>query len=384
MTLLNPAFFDTRFQSADAMAQHRLLFYTHALVGGGAERVWALVASGLSARGHDVAFAVDYDAPHNEHLIAAPVRRHLLGRGHVAATRSLARILSRDQPEVAFAAAGASNLKLLTAKSVSSWRGAAVLSVHGRYKAEGRFLGRAAYAATALTSRLSARTIAVSDDLRHYLIDRLRADPRRVVRIHNGVLLPPIDQLPSPAALSARADVVLAVGRLVPEKGMVNLVDAMAMLKRKAQLIILGEGPERAHIERAIGRNALGGRVELRGYVNEPWPVFGEAKLLALTSRTEAFGNVLVEALGHGLPVVATRCGGPEEILDEGRYGRLVPVGEPAALAEAIDEALEQPGDPLRHRARAEQFSLDRALDQFEELIEGILSERRSRFDPVA
>jgi len=359
------------------MARHRLLFYTHALVGGGAERVWALVASGLSARGHDVAFAVDFDAPQNEHLIAPSVRRHLLGRNHVAATRALAGLLSREQPDIAFSAVGASNLKLLAAKAISTWRGATVLSAHGRYEAEPRFLGRAGYAATALTSRLSARTIAVSDDLRHYLIDRLHADPRRVVTIHNAVLLPAIGSLPTAAALSAREDIVLAVGRLVPEKAIVTLIEAMAKLKRRAQLIILGEGPERLTIERAIEQYGLAGHVTLRGYVNEPWPAFAEAKMLALSSRTEAFGNVLVEALGYGLPVVATRCGGPEEILDNGRYGRLVPVGDAAALAEAIDATLAQPGDPLQHRARAEQFSLDRALDRFEELIESLLSERR-------
>jgi len=358
------------------MARHRLLFYTHGLAGGGAERVWALVASGLSARGHEVAFAVDFDAPENEHLIAPSVRRHRLGRSHFAATRALARILSRDRPEVALSAVGVSNLKLLAAKSISSWRGAAVLSVHGRYEAEPRFGGRAGYAATALTSRLSARTIAVSDNLRRYLIDRLRADPRRVVVIHNGVQLPPLSSLPDAAALSARADVILAIGRFVPEKAMTTLIEATAKLKRAARLIILGDGPERSRIEEMIKQNNLADRVTLRGYVKEPWPVFAEAKMLALSSRTEAFGNVVVEALAHGLPVVATRCGGPEEILDDGRYGRLVAVGDSVALAQAIDATLAEPGDPLAHRARAEQFSLDRALDRFEELIERILSER--------
>ena len=71
------------------MPKHRLLFYTHALVGGGGERVWALIASGLSRRGHEVSFAVDFAAPENEHLIAPGVRRFTLGKGHGQATRAL-------------------------------------------------------------------------------------------------------------------------------------------------------------------------------------------------------------------------------------------------------------------------------------------------------
>jgi hypothetical protein len=113
--------------STGIMRKRRLLFYTHALVGGGGERVWALVASGLSRRGHDVAFAVDFEAPENQHLVAPEIRQFVLGRGHATATRALGRILRAEQPDVAFSAIGVSNAKLLAAKVLSGWRGAAVL-----------------------------------------------------------------------------------------------------------------------------------------------------------------------------------------------------------------------------------------------------------------
>jgi glycosyltransferase involved in cell wall biosynthesis len=368
--------FKERIQPAFTMPKRRLLFYTHALVGGGGERVWALVASGLSRRGHEVGFAVDFAADDNEHLIAPELRRFVLGRNHASATRALAKVLAQERPEIAFSAIGASNVKLLAAKALSGWRGAAVLSAHGRIDAESRLLGRLSYAATALTSRLSACTIAVSDNLHRYLVDHFHADRGRVITIHNGIALPPATSLPDSAALAARDDVVLGIGRLVPEKGFASLIDAFAKSKRAQRLILLGEGPERMRLEDQIARHRLSPRVELRGYLKEPWPVFSQAKMLALSSRSEAFGNVLVEALAHGLPVVATRCGGPQEILDDGRFGRLVPIDDCNAMACAIDESLADPGDPARHRARAEVFSLDRALDRFEELIERILAER--------
>ncbi|MBI1212606.1 MAG: glycosyltransferase [Alphaproteobacteria bacterium] len=355
------------------MPKHRLLFYTHGLVGGGGERIWAAVASGLSRRGHDVGFAVDFVAQENEHLIAPEVRRFTLGSGHAAAIASLAKLLKAEQPQVAFAAIGASNVKLLAAKALAGWCGAAVMSAHGRFDAESRFLGRATYLATAITSRLAARTVAASDDLRRYLIDRFHADARRIVTIHNGIALPPDDLVPDSRALAARENVILGVGRLVPEKGFDTLIKAIAKSPAVRQLILLGEGPYRPQLEKLIAQLGLSDRVILRGYVRELSPIYTQAKMLALSSRSEAFGNVIVEALGHGLPVVATDCGGPREILAEGRYGRLASIDDVDALAKAIDETLRNPGDPSEHRARAQEFSLDRALDRFEMLIEEVV-----------
>lgn len=351
------------------MPNDRLLFYAPALVGGGAERVWALVAAGLQARGWDVTFGVDYEAGENAGLLPPGVKRVSFGKGHGRSVRRLAAFLKAERPLAVFSSVGASNLKLVLAKALSLWRGAAVLSVHGRYQAEPRFLGRLSYASTLFTSRLAARTIAVSEDLRQYLIRRLRARADRVVTLHNAVHLPTPDTVPSAAELAARPDIVLAVGRLVPEKDYPTLLHALARAARRPNLVILGEGPERPKLEALIAALDLADRVELRGYITEPWPAYREAKMLALSSQTEAFGNVVVEALGHGLPVVATRCGGPEEILNGAGLGRLVPIGEVEAMAAAIDATLAEPGDPAPRRARAEEFSIARALDRFEALI---------------
>lgn len=357
------------------MTNRRLLFYTHGLVGGGAERVWALVASGLHRRGWDVTFGVDFEDGANEGFLPPDMKRVVFGRGHARAVATIARFLRSENPSVAFAAVGASNLKLMLARLRSGWRGAAVLSAHGRFEAEPRFLGRLTYRATPLTSRWAARTLTVSDDLRAYLIKRFRARPDRVITIHNAIHLPPAGHVPSAAELAARPNIVLAVGRMVPEKGFSTLIEALALTKSNARLVLLGDGPQRPALEADAERLGIRDRIEFRGYVPEPWPAYREARMLALPSWTEAFGNVLVEALGHGLPVVATRCGGPEEVLDNGRFGRLVPPRDAAALAAAIDETLNDPGDPLPRRARAETFSIDCALDKFEALIAEIAPE---------
>lgn len=351
------------------MTNRRLLFYTHGLVGGGAERVWALVASGLHKRGWDVTFGVDFDDDANEGFLPPDMKRVVFGRGHGRAIAQIARYLKAENPVAAFSAVGASNLKLLLARLRSGWRGAAIVSAHGRFDAEPRFLGRLTYRATPLTSRWAARTLTVSDDLRHYLIQRFHARADRVTTIHNAIHLPPPDHVPTASELAARPDIVLAVGRMVPEKDFATLLSALALTRPATRLILLGDGPERGALEAQATQLGIRDRVDFRGYLPEPWPAYREARMLALSSWTEAFGNVLVEALGHGLPVVATRCGGPDEVLDGGRHGRLVPPRDPVALAAAIDATLASPGDPARHRARAEDFAIDRALDRFEALI---------------
>ena len=351
------------------MPNRRLLFYTHGLVGGGAERVWALVASGLHRRGWDVTFAVDFEDGANEGFLPADMKRVVLGKGHGKAVSALARHLKATDPVAAFAAVGASNLKLMLARLRSGWRGAAILSAHGRFDAEPRFLGRLTYRATPLTSRWAARTLTVSDDLRNYLIRSFRARPDRVTTIHNAIHLPPPDHVPGAAELAARPDIVLAVGRMVPEKGFSTLIEALALTRPTTRLVLLGDGPDRPALEARAVELGIRDRIDFRGYQPEPWPAYREAKMLALPSWTEAFGNVLVEALGHGLPVVATRCGGPEEVLRNGQDGTLVPPRAAAALAAAIDETLPNTGDPAPRRARAEDFSIDRALDKFEALI---------------
>jgi glycosyltransferase involved in cell wall biosynthesis len=352
----------------------RLLFYTHGLVGGGAERVWAMLAAGFAARGDEVRFAVDFEASENAGLLPRDMPLTVLGSGHAGAVRRLARLLDEFRPDAALSAVGAANAKLLAARALATAKPAVVISVHGRMAAEPRPLGRATLAGIALLSRWAERTVAVSEDLRTHLVERWRSDPSRTVAIPNPVVLPDAATVPSGAELTARPDVILALGRLAPEKGFDVLLDALALTP--ARLVLLGEGPERARLEAQAERLGLGGRVEFRGYLAEPWPVFAEAKALVVPSRSEAFGNAVAEGLAHGLAVVATDCGGPREILEGGRFGRLVPVGDPLALAEGIRAALAEPGDAFARRRRAEAFGLDAALDRYDRLIEAARAER--------
>ena len=154
-----------------------------------------------------------------------------------------------------------------------------------------------------------------------------------------------------------------AVGRLVPEKGFDTVLRALAMLP-DATLVLVGDGPERLSLERLSTDLGLRGRVTFAGRVDPPWTSRWRFDVLAMPSRTEAFGLVAVEALLAGIPVVGSRVGGLCEVLTDGETGLLVPVDDPTALAAAIGKLQADPS--LRSRLAGqggidarERFTID-------------------------
>jgi glycosyltransferase involved in cell wall biosynthesis len=152
---------------------------------------------------------------------------------------------------------------------------------------------------------------------------------------------------------------VIAVGNLHAVKNHALLIEAFAAVAIKrpgAMLLVLGEGPLRPVLEARIDELGLRGRVTLAGFQLDPWPFLSSADLFVMSSSHEASPLVLVEALHAGLRIVSTDCeSGPAELLGDGRYGRLVPVQDSAALACAMLEALESPRNDERQRRRAQE-----------------------------
>lgn len=350
----------------------RILLYSHSLGGGGAERVWAVLASSLAARGHDVHLVTDFAAEANLSRIDPKVRCTILGGGHRVTVRRLAALLRAEAPDVALSAIAGANFKLVLARTLAWRRVPLVISYHGETESASGWLGWLGCMLLPLLSRRAARTVAVSDGLRATLVGRWRSAAARTVRIYNPVDVPPMPPL-SPEALARREEIVLAVGRLVADKDVPLIVRALAALGRpQTRLVVLGDGPERSPIEAEAKRLGIADRVEIAGYVAAPWEHYARARCLAHASRHEAFGNVIVEALAHGLPVVVTDCEGPREILDGGRFGTLIPVGDEGAMQRALAAALEAPGDPAPRQARAARFSRDAGVDDWERLIDEV------------
>lgn len=184
----------------------------------------------------------------------------------------------------------------------------------------------------------------VAEDLAVYAripIDRVRV-------IHNPVLS---DQLTTwaeqpvshPSFADGGCPVILGVGRLEEQKDFFTLIKAFDILRRKisSRLIILGDGEQRQALEDLIRTSGLQDLVELPGFELNPFAFMKRASVFVLSSRWEGLPNVLIQALACGCPVISTDClSGPSEILKGGEYGYLVPVGDPQAMAEAMDAVL--------------------------------------------
>jgi glycosyltransferase involved in cell wall biosynthesis len=127
---------------------------------------------------------------------------------------------------------------------------------------------------------------------------------------------------------------------------------------------------KRSRLKNLIRKLGIQDRVDLPGFVDNPFPYYEEASLFVLSSVYEGFGNVIVEALACGCPVVSTDCpSGPQEILEGGKWGRLVPVNDVEALAEAMWETLADPPDPEPLRRRADAFSVEAAVEAYERVL---------------
>jgi glycosyltransferase involved in cell wall biosynthesis len=217
----------------------------------------------------------------------------------------------------------------------------------------------------------------VSRELGDDLADVTGIPRERITAIYNPVVGPQVERLAAetvdhPWFAPGEPPVVLGVGRLSGQKDFPSLVRAFARVRRRrsARLVIFGNAQgaakteeRRAELARLAADLGVGEDFDAPGFTNNPFAYMARAALFVLSSRYEGFGNVLPEAMACGCPVVSTNCrAGPSEILDGGRFGPLVPVGDVAALADAMERVLEAPLPADALKARARQFSVDRAV----------------------
>ena len=218
--------------------------------------------------------------------------------------------------------------------------------------------------------------VAVSQGVANDLTRFACIDRGAITVIHNpivGEAKPPIDGSLAPADWwSGPHRRVLAVGTLKAIKDYATLMTAFAQLRQRvdARLLILGEGECRAALEAQARQLGIVDSVFMPGFVKDPSPYYQHADLHVLSSTGEGLPTVIVEALAAGMPVVSTDCpSGPREILCDGKFGRLVPVGDAAALAAAMAESLSTTHDCAALKARAQDFSIDKATDHYLELL---------------
>jgi glycosyltransferase involved in cell wall biosynthesis len=285
----------------------------------------------------------------------------------------IARYLARERPQFMVTEKLRVNAAALRARRLVRSRTAIFASVHGvvSHKLHEQHLSPR----KSRTKEKAARRyypqndglIAVSSGIAQDLITAFSIPPERVHVVPNPVVTAELydkaREDPGHPWLARRDEPVIAwVGRLSREKCVSVLLGAFRILRqsRSCRLILIGDGQERSVIEALIRDWHLNDSVSLVGFQLNPFAFLARCDLLALSSAWEGFGNVLVEAMALGVPVASTDCPvGPREILEGGRLGRLVPVGDESALAEAMAATLSQPPPADELRAAAKRYTAE-------------------------
>jgi len=227
-----------------------------------------------------------------------------------------------------------------------------------------------------LTYPWARMILAVSEGVADDLAQVLSFPRERITLVYNPVIdhnfFKQCDQEPThPWFKPDQPPIILGAGRLTKAKDFQTLIRAFAIARRQTEirLVIIGEGEERSKLEAMVRDMGLNLVVDLPGFVKNPYPLFNRAHVFVLSSIWEGLPTVLIEALTCGTPVISTDCrSGPKEILENGRYGCLVPVGDHEKISAQILTYLAHPPQ-TPGKESWQRYSLDTVLRNYKTVL---------------
>lgn len=360
-----------------------IALYLHTLYNGGIERVLLNLVRELVKRGVTVDLVLDY-FEYSPYLSQFPPEVKVIqlnAHGMLSRLKKLMGYLRQEQPIALMSANHYPNEIAILAKRLSRVPTRIVVSEHTTLSSE---IGKASPLSSRYWIPLIAKVlytmadgiVAVSNGVAHDLAALVGLPRQRIQTIYNSVISPEIlvkaqEPVEHPWFLPGSPPVVLGVGRLEAQKDFVNLITAFALVRKQqpAHLMILGEGSQRSQLQALVQKLGLEADVTLPGFVENPYAYLAKAEVFALSSAWEGLPTVLIESLAVGTPIVSTNCpSGAIEILDHGKYGELVPVGNSEALAQGILRVLSghvKPIDP----AWLYQFTVDCAAQKYLDIL---------------
>lgn len=359
----------------------RLALFYGFFGGGGVERCLSNLAQGFLDRG----FAVDLvlgraGGPHLAQLPAALRRIDLDAPRQLGRIPKLTGYLRNERPAALLSAGHFTNEIAVCANALARCGTRVIVSEHNTLSRATRLNALNKRRLRLLSSRLcypwANGIVAVSEGVARDLAPIIGCELARIHVIYNPVITPELTakagaDLDHAWFRPGEPPVLLGVGKLEGQKDFPTLIRAFAKVRaqRPARLIILGWGPDRSQLEALVKDAGLVSDVDLPGYVANPYAYMARAAAFVLSSAWEGLPTVLIEAMALGLPVVSTDCpSGPAEILCNGRYGRLTPVHDHHALAEAMLSVLSDRTAPAAHQ-RLDAFKTDTVVQQYLEVM---------------
>ncbi len=372
------------------MRKKKILFVIPSLAGGGAEKVLVLVLRNLD-RGLFEPVVVAFEAK-NDYKTDMPGDVSVISLGkkgrldNLRLVFSLSSVIRDEKPDLICGFLYYANYVAAIAKRLSGSRVPLVFTEHNnltliinsiRFPSLKRALMRR-------FRRDAASIVCVSRGVKDDLVSNWGIPERKCVVINNPVEIENVRRLaverPVHPWFGDDTPVIVACGRLTEQKNFSLLLNAVSLVSksRDVRLIIIGEGAQRPALLSLAKELGISDRVDMPGFQANPFKYMASATVFALSSKWEGFGNVIVEAMACGAPVVSTRCPfGPEEIITDGVDGLLVPSDDAHALAEAlselIDDASARAGLSKEGRKRAEDFGARKIIAEYEGLFGSLL-----------
>jgi glycosyltransferase involved in cell wall biosynthesis len=342
--------------------------YLHDLSGGGVERQSLIIAEEFRRHGADVTLVLHRLRGELINKVPAGLRIvDLNSRRTLMDIPGLIRFLRNDKPDILMSNVDLNNVAALLAKAISLSPTKLVICQHNpisaTFAACENWMYRCVGPSYRVLSPLISRAVAVSEGVAQELEDIAGLAKDRVLTINNPVVGPDFaarsaDVAEHPWFNQQNHPLFVTAGRLVVQKDHETMIRALAIHRRKSdsRLLVLGTGPLQESLTELTEELGIRSAVDFLGFRPNALPYIRQADAFLLSSRCEGFGNVIVEALGCGTPVISSHCEhGPAEILDNGRYGLLVEPRDPAALADAMNQVVTLrkrfPAEMLRERA---------------------------------
>lgn len=363
-------------------SKQKIAFFIPSLAGGGAERIWLILSNGLAELGYDVDLVLSTaQGPYLDQVSTKVRVVDLKSSRTILSLFSLVKYLKSEQPKVLFSALNHANLIALIAQKISNSSTKIFASVHCFLSLDVRNCARKRERLIPTLIRYiypwASGIIAVSQGVADELISVTHLPKDLVNVIYNPVVSEDLlkkskDSVEHPWLVDKEIPVILGVGRLIQQKDFSCLIKAFHELQeiRPSRLIILGEGEERVNLESLIEKLGLEDKVDLPGFVANPYAYMAKADVFVLSSAWEGLPTVLIEALATGTPVVSTNCkSGPDEILEDGKIGNLTPVGNIYELANSIHKMLKEPTESELLLRRSGDFSQESILNKYLQLV---------------
>jgi glycosyltransferase involved in cell wall biosynthesis len=353
-----------------------IAFFLPNLHGGGAQKVTINLIKGILKRDIPVDLILASNEGHYLHQLPQQVRIFNLAVERVIkAILPLSNYLKQNRPFALVSNMSHANVVASLAKKLARTEGKLILVEHNTFSANKSNLIRARFVPPLMQWLYPNidNIVAVSQGVAEDLEFQLCLKKGKVNVIYNPIVDEQLithakTPLNHPWFKKGSSPVFLAVGRLTEQKDFSTLIKAFALVRKQrlAQLIILGEGELRTELEAMINHLGISEDVSLHGFVENPYSYMYNASAFILSSRWEGLPTVLIEAMACGCPVVATDCpSGPQEILEAGKYGTLIPVGDARAMSAAMLDILNTSLDRDVLRQRAMDFSIEQATSKY-------------------